>query len=126
MTDDDLRSTSPAQKSRQHIDGIHPDRFDGVAALHDEKGRLFELGDLRAIVGEIIRFELEETDRVLLERIDAERYDDCVGAEAVDLPEGVRERLRPLVVERSGSHRIVHIEALALAAALLVLVAEEI
>src|SRR5437879_3794002 len=115
-----------AQKSGQHVNGIHSDRLDGIAAFHDEERRLPELGYAGAVGSEVIRPELEEADRVLLEGVDTKRYDERIGTEALDPAAGIIERRRPLVVSGSGRHRIVHIEPFALAAALLVLVAEEI
>jgi hypothetical protein len=79
----------------QHADRVDADLVDRIAALHDEQRRQAEPGDARADLRIVLALELELADRVLLERIDAERDDDDVRARRRELRAGVVERGAP-------------------------------
>lgn len=56
----------------QHVDGIDADFVDHVAAFHDEQRGATDARDQLADADEIVTFEQEVADRVVLERIDPE------------------------------------------------------
>ncbi len=101
-------SPAPRHMPLQHVHGIYPDLFHRIAALHHIDRGQAHLAQHLAIISEIIRCQLEETDRIALEGIHAQRHHQQLGRIGLNARDRVFQRSFPRRVGRSGRHRIIH------------------
>src|SRR5690625_1198696 len=112
-------------KAGQHLDGIDADRFDRIAALHNEECRQPKTGNALADAQIIVTFETEMGDRIILEGVDSERDHQPLGIESLNAPASLFQRFRPEAEIAAPPQGIVGIEARSCALARLVGIAEE-
>src|SRR5699024_4807704 len=95
-------------------------------ALEQEHRGQAQTLEARAIIDEVAALEAERTDRVALERVHAQRYDQQIRPVGTNMANGVIQRPRPGGIVRAGGHRVVDVETVASATAGFVGVAEKI